>query len=85
MPLRLNSPKLGLYPTVPQNAEGRITGMGGVQTDVTELKNAEKQAREARMLLSDLLDIGMQQRKAYEEAMRKANAAKQPAIPPLAR
>src|SRR5207248_384883 len=25
MPLRLNSPKLGLYPTTPQNADGRIT------------------------------------------------------------
>lgn len=28
--------------------------------------------REARMLVSDLLEIGMQQRKAYEEAQRKA-------------
>jgi len=30
--------------------------------------------REARMLVSDLLEIGMQQRKAYEEAQRKASA-----------
>jgi len=28
--------------------------------------------REARMLVSDLLEIGIQQRKAYEEAQRKA-------------
>jgi hypothetical protein len=34
-----------------------------------------KQEREARMLVSDLLEIGMQQRKAYEEAQKKAAAA----------
>lgn len=38
---------------------------------------AEKE-REARMLVSDLLDIGMQQRKAYEEARRKAAAESAP-------
>lgn len=39
--------------------------------------------REARMLVSDLLEIGMQQRKAYEEAQRKAalEAAKTNASP----
>jgi len=31
-----------------------------------------KQEREARMLVSDLLEIGIQQRKAYEEAQKKA-------------
>lgn len=38
-------------------------------------KSAEvlKEEREARMLVSDLLDISMQQRKAYEEAQRKAS------------
>ncbi|MDX2187051.1 MAG: hypothetical protein SFV32_08965 [Opitutaceae bacterium] len=40
------------------------------------------QEREARMLVSDLLEIGMQQRKAYEEAQKKkANAQQQP-LPP---
>lgn len=34
-----------------------------------------KQEREARMLVSDLLEIGMQQRKAYEEAQKKAQQA----------
>jgi len=34
------------------------------------------QEREARMLVSDLLDIGQQHRKAYEEAQRKAAAEK---------
>jgi hypothetical protein len=32
----------------------------------------EDQAREARMLVTDLLEIGMQQRKAYEDAQKKA-------------
>jgi hypothetical protein len=35
-----------------------------------------QQETEARMLVSDLLEIGMQQRKAYEEAQKKAEAAK---------
>lgn len=33
-----------------------------------------KQEREARMLVSDLLEIGMEQRKAYQEAQKKARA-----------
>lgn len=44
-----------------------------------------KAETEARMLVSDLLEIGMAQRKAYEEAQRKAAAgatAGQPAQPP---
>jgi hypothetical protein len=36
----------------------------------------EVQEREARMLVTDLLDIGQQQRKAYEEAQKKAAADK---------
>jgi len=32
----------------------------------------EQKETEARMLVSDLMEIGMQQRKAYEEAQRKA-------------
>lgn len=34
--------------------------------------------REARMLVSDLLEIGVQQRKAYEEARQKAAASASP-------
>ena len=44
----------------------------------------QEQEREARMLVSDLLDIGLQQRKAYEELQRKATAeeaAKKPSKP----
>jgi hypothetical protein len=44
-----------------------------------------KQETEARMLVSDLLEIGMAQRKAYEEAQRKMaaeqNATVQPGAP----
>ncbi|MDB6093818.1 MAG: hypothetical protein JWM32_1380 [Verrucomicrobia bacterium] len=36
----------------------------------------EVQEREARMLVTDLLDIGQQHRKAYEEAQKKAAADK---------
>jgi hypothetical protein len=39
---------------------------------------AVKEQREARMLVSDLLEIGVQQRKAYQEAKQKAAAAQQP-------
>lgn len=35
-----------------------------------------EQEREARMLVSDLLEIGMQQRKAYEDAQKKASEKK---------
>lgn len=45
----------------------------------------QKQETEARMLVSDLLEIGMAQRRAYEEAQRKAASAQpdgaQPAPP----
>jgi hypothetical protein len=41
----------------------------------TQLSENAKQEQESRMLVSDLLDIGMQQRKAYEEAKQKADAA----------
>lgn len=45
-----------------------------------------RQETEARMLVSDLLEIGMAQRKAYEEAQRKAAAGEpgpvSPAPPP---
>lgn len=44
---------------------------GGALPPVKPLVTREEQEREARMLVSDLLEIGMQQRKAYEEAMRK--------------
>ena len=38
----------------------------------------EQEQREARMLVSDLLEIGVQQRKAYQDAKQKAAAAPAP-------
>lgn len=50
----------------------------GPSTPISRAVQAE-QEKEARMLVSDLLEIGIQQRKAYEDAQRKAaeNAAQQ--------
>ena len=48
---------------VPAKPEGPVTP-----------PSIEKQEEEARMLVSDLLEIGMAQRKAYEEAQKKAAA-----------
>ncbi len=38
----------------------------------------EQEQREARMLVSDLLEIGVQQRKAYQDAKLKAATAAAP-------
>jgi hypothetical protein len=52
-----------------------------VQTQPGDVKRDDKKdEKEARMLVSDLLEIGIQQRKAYEEAKRK-NAGASPAQP----
>ena len=51
---------------LPANAPAAATAPAAPQTEV------QKQETEARMLVSDLLEIGMAQRKAYEEAQRKA-------------
>lgn len=40
-----------------------------------------KQEQEARMLVSDLLEIGMAQRKAYEEAQKKSSEQPAPSTP----
>ena len=44
----------------------------GNATPATPAQVQQKQETEARMLVSDLLEIGMAQRRAYEEAQRKA-------------
>lgn len=69
--LKLRTPTIV---TAPTGAPPMIAaGPGGGPAPI--LTQAE-QEREARMLVSDLLEIGLQQRKAYEEAQRKAAAAK---------
>jgi len=47
---------------------------GGKLPPVAPAASKEEQEREARMLVSDLMEIGMRQRKAYEEARKKAEA-----------
>ena len=56
----------------------------GALPQVAPLVTREEKEREARMLVSDLLEIGMRQRKAYEEAQRKAaaDAAKKGGVNP---
>lgn len=49
------------------------------QPATPEAQAQQKAETEARMLVSDLLEIGMAQRKAYEEAQRKASEGK-PAV-----
>ena len=53
----------------------------GVQPVQPQSAETAKQEREARMLVSDLLDIGMQQRKAAEEAKKREQEAQQAAKP----
>ena len=40
--------------------------------------SAAQEQREARMLVSDLLEIGIQQRKAYQEAKQRAASGTPP-------
>ena len=51
-----------------------VSPAGGAMPQVAPLVTREEKEREARMLVSDLLEIGMRQRKAYEEAQRQAAA-----------
>ncbi|HXN35153.1 MAG TPA: hypothetical protein VN877_03225 [Opitutaceae bacterium] len=60
-PMPANEPVASLVPAPPQGP-------------VTPASLARDQ-QEARMLVSDLLEIGVQQRKAYQEAKQKAAAA----------
>jgi len=69
-----------------QPAVSDIGPAGGKLPPLVPLTTREEQEREARMLVSDLMEIGMRQRKAYEEARKKAKeeaaaqkAASQPA------
>ena len=62
---------MGIPPPTPRNAPPVVQPVS---------PEIAKQEREARMLVSDLMDIGMQQRKAHEEAM-KAEQAQQAAKP----
>jgi hypothetical protein len=65
---------IAIQPAAPNPAPTAVlppTTVGAAQPTPPQTEQA-KQEREARMLVSDLLEIGMQQRKAYEEAQKKA-------------
>jgi len=73
--------KTSVVVSAPQNIAAVIHPDGGPNAasaapEPVNTKPAEelKQEREARMMVSDLLDIGMKQRQAYEEAQKKAAA-----------
>ena len=78
--------KGGAMPGLPgQSPPMPVVGpAGGIMPQVAPLVTREEKEREARMLVSDLLEIGMRQRKAYEEAQRKAaaDAAKKGGVSP---
>jgi hypothetical protein len=75
--------------TSPTMANNAPTPLPAVVTDPAQNRSAPaapetvqaRQETEARMLVSDLLEIGMAQRKAYEEAQRKAAEGNPPATP----
>ena len=87
---QLPPPVLAGPPPPVQPAAGTIPATdigpaGGQLPPVIPLTTREEQEREARMLVSDLMEIGMRQRKAYEEAQRAAkggaNSVVVPAVP----
>jgi hypothetical protein len=57
-------------------AEATTTPAVAPAAETSPLTEQQVQEREARMLVSDLLEIGMQQRKAYEEKKAAEDAAK---------
>lgn len=81
--LRLRAPSAAGAPTtVPGVASTPppATTAAAQQIPLKPLVTPAEQEREARMLVSDLLEISMRQRKAYEEAQRKKQS--EPATPP---
>jgi hypothetical protein len=52
-----------------------VAAVGAPPPAATAVTNAAREQQEARMLVSDLLEIGVQQRKAYQEARQKAAQA----------
>lgn len=71
--LKLRAPTIVSAPIVAP-ASPAASAIGTSPAAVEPLLTQADQEREARMLVSDLLEIGLQQRKAYEEARRKAAA-----------
>lgn len=62
--------------TTPASQVRFANGTPALPAQPVAMTENEQKENEARMLVSDLMEIGMQQRKAYEEAQRKAKQAK---------
>jgi len=66
-------------PAAPARPQGAVIANGSLPPPAQPTTSVEHEQQEARMLVSDLLEIGMQQRKAYQEARQKAaQAPRQP-------
>lgn len=61
------------FTTVPPTTNVAVNAVPAVAAPATPQSEQQKQETEARMLVSDLLEIGMAQRRAYEEAQRKTS------------
>jgi hypothetical protein len=71
------APIAGSSVATPAGAPAMDAGATATPTTTTPQTRA-RQEEEARMLVSDLLEIGIAQRKAYEDAQKKAAAQSQP-------
>ena len=65
-----NAPAVPTAPAIPVNAAAQPATPPPAPGSAAEIQT--RQETEARMLVSDLLEIGMAQRRAYEAAQRKA-------------
>jgi hypothetical protein len=62
-------------PRVPSAGGGLVASLVPAPTGPATPQSVANDQREARMLVSDLLEIGVQQRKAYQDAKQKAAAS----------
>jgi hypothetical protein len=75
-----SAPVESLPPQAPAAAPAPVPAPVGPTASSATTASLAHDQNEARMLVSDLLEIGVQQRKAYQEAKQKA-AAETPAQP----
>jgi len=69
-------------PVVSNSPVSAAPGTAAARPTTAQAQAQAEQEREARMLVSDLLEISIQQRKAYEESQKKSAAAQAAAAPP---
>jgi hypothetical protein len=62
-------------PRVPAAGGGLVASLVPAPSAPSTPQSVANEQREARMLVSDLLEIGVQQRKAYQDAKQKAAAS----------